>query len=168
LIDIDGAFFGPTFPALFFMTYENQVPEPAIEHFSPRVFGFKIHQSSHSLPRFRNVPDFRSINNQRSHAFPPHSLVKILSANEEEEESRSRILKQRNLEYPMQRSLLSNNILDSKEMRSIGESERRKRLHMLEDTSKEGLPSSIGFIDGNMTKKFRSNEDVEDDFDSKD
>ena len=55
-IDIDGAFFGPTFPALFFMTYENQVPEPAIEHYTPRIFGFKIHQSSNSLPRFRNVP----------------------------------------------------------------------------------------------------------------
>jgi hypothetical protein len=31
LIDIDGAFFGPTFPNLFFMTYEDDVPEPVAE-----------------------------------------------------------------------------------------------------------------------------------------
>lgn len=29
--DIDGAFFGPTFPNLFFMTYEDVVPEPVAE-----------------------------------------------------------------------------------------------------------------------------------------
>ena len=29
--DIDGAFFGPTFPNLFFMTYEDIVPEPVAE-----------------------------------------------------------------------------------------------------------------------------------------
>ena len=29
--DIDGAFFGPTFPNLFFMTYEEVVPEPVAE-----------------------------------------------------------------------------------------------------------------------------------------
>ncbi len=42
---IDGAFFGPTFPNLFFMSYENLVPEPAVEQFVPRVFGFRIHHT---------------------------------------------------------------------------------------------------------------------------
>jgi len=48
---IDGAFFGPTFPNLFFMTYEDDVPEPVAEQYVPRVFGFRIHHSSNSLPR---------------------------------------------------------------------------------------------------------------------
>ena len=48
---IDGAFFGPTFPNLFFMTYEDLVPEPVAEQYVPRVFGFRIHHSSNSLPR---------------------------------------------------------------------------------------------------------------------
>lgn len=46
---IDGAFFGPTFPNLFFMTYENLVPGPAMEQFVPRVFGFRIHPCSNSI-----------------------------------------------------------------------------------------------------------------------
>ena len=33
--DIDGAFFGPTFPNLFFMTYEDVVPEPVTEQVCP-------------------------------------------------------------------------------------------------------------------------------------
>ena len=49
--DIDGAFFGPTFPNLFFMTYEDLVPGPAMEQFVPRLFGFRIHPCSNSLPK---------------------------------------------------------------------------------------------------------------------
>ena len=33
------------------MTYEELVPEPATEQYVPRVFGFRIHHSSNSLPR---------------------------------------------------------------------------------------------------------------------
>ena len=39
---VDGAFFGPTFPNLFFMTYEDLVPEKSNEEYVPRVFGFRI------------------------------------------------------------------------------------------------------------------------------
>lgn len=41
--NIDGAFFGPTFPSLFFMTYDDTVSEKSNETYIPRVFGFKIH-----------------------------------------------------------------------------------------------------------------------------
>lgn len=116
------------------MTYENQVPEPAVEHFTPRVFGFKIHQSSASLPRLRNLPgtaavcfchacslshscrvlayltDFRAIN-QRTTTFPPHSLVKILSPNDEEDEM-TRLAKKRSYDGSSKRVLLSNNIIE--------------------------------------------------------
>ena len=53
-IEFDGCVFGTTFAHIFFMTYEDLVP-PAInrnsEQYVPRVFGFKIHSSSGSLPR---------------------------------------------------------------------------------------------------------------------
>ena len=48
---IDGAFFGPTFPNLFFMNFEDVVPDVSFEKFIPRVFGFRIHSSSKSLPK---------------------------------------------------------------------------------------------------------------------
>lgn len=44
--NVDGAFFGPTFPSLFFMSYEDLVPEKPHEVYVPRVFGFKIHSKS--------------------------------------------------------------------------------------------------------------------------
>ena len=46
---IDGAFFGPTFPNLFFMANESKVPSAAVEQFIPRVFGFRVHKSSASI-----------------------------------------------------------------------------------------------------------------------
>lgn len=49
---LDGAYFGPTFPNLFFMTYEELVPEPFSEIYVPRICGFKIHPSSNSIPKF--------------------------------------------------------------------------------------------------------------------
>mmetsp|Transcript_31627 Transcript_31627/g.52829 ORF Transcript_31627/g.52829 Transcript_31627/m.52829 type:complete len:814 (+) Transcript_31627:183-2624(+) len=50
---IDGAYFGTTFPHIFLMTYEDLVPVAPQTTFVPRVFGFKIHASSNSLPRAR-------------------------------------------------------------------------------------------------------------------
>lgn len=51
LDDIDGSFFTTTFPHLFFLTYNNLVPEKSETLFVPRVFGFKIHPSSRSNPQ---------------------------------------------------------------------------------------------------------------------
>jgi hypothetical protein len=48
---VDGAFFGTSFPHIFLMTYENCVPTAPRSSFVPRVFGFKIHSSSLSLPK---------------------------------------------------------------------------------------------------------------------
>lgn len=48
---IDGAFFGPTFPHIFFMSFEDSVPESATEQYVPRVFGFRVHPSSNSIPK---------------------------------------------------------------------------------------------------------------------
>ncbi|KAL5551280.1 hypothetical protein UlMin_001456 [Ulmus minor] len=43
--DIDGAYFGATFPHLFLMTYGHLKPQKASQSYVPRVFGFKIHKS---------------------------------------------------------------------------------------------------------------------------
>ncbi|KAK4744837.1 hypothetical protein SAY87_011149 [Trapa incisa] len=43
--NIDGAYFGTTFPHLFLMTYGHLKPQKAAQSYTPRVFGFKIHKS---------------------------------------------------------------------------------------------------------------------------
>ncbi|TMW55838.1 hypothetical protein Poli38472_008486 [Pythium oligandrum] len=40
---IDGAYFGTTFPHLFFMTYRELEPPPSTVIYVPRIFGYKIH-----------------------------------------------------------------------------------------------------------------------------
>lgn len=42
--NIDGAYFGTTFPHLFLMTYGHLKPQKAVQSYVPRVFGFKIHR----------------------------------------------------------------------------------------------------------------------------
>ncbi|MBA0853778.1 hypothetical protein Goshw_021844 [Gossypium schwendimanii] len=42
--DIDGAYFGTTFPHLFLMTYGHLKPQKLTQNYIPRVFGFKIHK----------------------------------------------------------------------------------------------------------------------------
>jgi len=43
-VDVDGAFFGPSFPQLFLQTYPNLLPLDPPRPFVPRIFGFKLHQ----------------------------------------------------------------------------------------------------------------------------
>ncbi|KAM0934562.1 putative casein kinase II, regulatory subunit, casein kinase II subunit beta [Dioscorea sansibarensis] len=42
--NIDGAYFGTTFPHLFMMSYGHLKPQKASQRYVPRVFGFKIHK----------------------------------------------------------------------------------------------------------------------------
>ncbi|XP_050267062.1 casein kinase II subunit beta-1-like isoform X1 [Quercus robur] len=42
--NIDGAYFGTTFPHLFLMTYGHLKPQKAAQSYVQRVFGFKIHK----------------------------------------------------------------------------------------------------------------------------
>ncbi|KAK4802237.1 hypothetical protein SAY86_000440 [Trapa natans] len=42
--NIDGAYFGTTFPHLFLMTYQHLKPQKPGQSYTPRVFGFKIHK----------------------------------------------------------------------------------------------------------------------------
>ncbi|CAL9137580.1 unnamed protein product [Musa acuminata var. zebrina] len=42
--NIDGAYFGTTFPHLFLMTYGHLKPQKPSQQYVPRVFGFKVHK----------------------------------------------------------------------------------------------------------------------------
>jgi casein kinase II subunit beta len=44
--NIDGAYFGTTFPHLYLMTHPDMVPKKPAQAYVPRVYGFKVHQSS--------------------------------------------------------------------------------------------------------------------------
>ncbi|CAN1248683.1 Casein kinase II subunit beta-1 [Linum perenne] len=43
--NLDGAYFGTTFPHLFLMTYGHLKPQKAAQNYVARVFGFKLHKS---------------------------------------------------------------------------------------------------------------------------
>ncbi|KAG1689578.1 putative casein kinase II subunit beta-4 [Phytophthora capsici] len=43
---IDGAYFGATFPHMFLMTHPQLVVQPPTQTYVPRVFGYKVHSSS--------------------------------------------------------------------------------------------------------------------------
>ncbi|KAJ6946938.1 LOW QUALITY PROTEIN: hypothetical protein NC651_001590 [Populus alba x Populus x berolinensis] len=44
LFNIDGAYFGTTFPHLFLMTHGHLKPQKVVQTYVPRVFGFKLHK----------------------------------------------------------------------------------------------------------------------------
>ena len=41
-VDIDGAYFGQSFPIIFFQTFPELVPDEAKKLYIPKIFGFKI------------------------------------------------------------------------------------------------------------------------------
>ena len=47
--NIDGAYFGTTFPHLFLMTYSHVRPTKLAAKYVPKVWGFKIHPSSYEV-----------------------------------------------------------------------------------------------------------------------
>jgi Casein kinase II regulatory subunit len=44
--NVDGAYFGTTFPHLLLMTYPSLRPARTTESYTPRIFGFKLHASA--------------------------------------------------------------------------------------------------------------------------
>lgn len=49
---IDGAFFGTSFPAMFLQTYPELVPSHSVDIFTPKIFGFQMHEYA-KLTRWR-------------------------------------------------------------------------------------------------------------------
>lgn len=50
-VSIDGAYFGTTFPHLFFMTYKELEPSPSTLLYIPRIFGYRIHNKGPNRQR---------------------------------------------------------------------------------------------------------------------
>jgi hypothetical protein len=44
--NIDGAYFGTTFPHLYLMTHPDMIPTKPTQEYCPRVYGFRVHESS--------------------------------------------------------------------------------------------------------------------------
>jgi len=49
--NLDGSYFGTTFPHLLLQTYPELVPTKPAFNYVPRIFGFRIHKSSTNFPR---------------------------------------------------------------------------------------------------------------------
>mmetsp|Transcript_30155 Transcript_30155/g.56337 ORF Transcript_30155/g.56337 Transcript_30155/m.56337 type:complete len:231 (-) Transcript_30155:195-887(-) len=45
---VDGAFFGTTFPSLFFLTFPELMPQGKKNRYIPKVFGFKVHKDAYA------------------------------------------------------------------------------------------------------------------------
>ena len=57
--NIDGAFFGTTFPHMLLMTYPQLRPTAPAEPYVPRVFGFRLHHSALGRPLPLHGPEGR-------------------------------------------------------------------------------------------------------------
>ena len=42
-VDIDGAYFGKSFPNIFFQTFPDLMPKEKMVRYKPKIFGFKIY-----------------------------------------------------------------------------------------------------------------------------
>ena len=42
-VDIDGAYFGCSFPGVFFQTYPNLLPKEKAVSYIPKIYGFKLY-----------------------------------------------------------------------------------------------------------------------------
>lgn len=48
--DVDGAYFGCSFPHMLLITYPELIPTPSTSTYIPRIYGFKIHKRKGSSP----------------------------------------------------------------------------------------------------------------------
>ncbi|KPM12029.1 casein kinase II subunit beta-like protein 1 [Sarcoptes scabiei] len=53
-ITLDGAFFGTSFPHMFFMVYPSQRPLPSTLKFVPKLFGFRINEKAYEYQYQQN------------------------------------------------------------------------------------------------------------------
>jgi casein kinase II subunit beta len=52
--DVDGAYFGCSFPHIFLQTFPDLYPKPPGTVYIPRIFGFKIYQKKGSKYEIKN------------------------------------------------------------------------------------------------------------------
>lgn len=54
--DIDGAYFGPSFPFILLKTYPDMSPKEKPKVFEPTIYGFKLHKPSSSKAEKKEAP----------------------------------------------------------------------------------------------------------------
>lgn len=62
---IDGAFFGTSFPAMFLQTFPELVPVHSTDIFTPKIFGFQIHDYA-KITRWRSLQKEKLIKDLQS------------------------------------------------------------------------------------------------------
>jgi len=65
--NIDGAYFGTSFPHLLLATFPESVPQKPTNSYVPRIYGFKIHKSS-AILNYANAQQLIHSNNNSSNA----------------------------------------------------------------------------------------------------
>ncbi len=48
---LDGAFFGTSFPHIFYFQYPERAPAQGFRPYIPRIYGFKLHETAHERQR---------------------------------------------------------------------------------------------------------------------
>lgn len=67
-LELDGAYFGTTFPHLFLQTYPRYYPKKDAnkeEKFVPRIFGYKLHPSSKEYVELLSSLTFQRVTQER-------------------------------------------------------------------------------------------------------
>ena len=60
-VDIDGAYFGKSFPIIFFQTFPELVPDEAKKSFVPKIYGFKIFGMTGSKYENKTLPNAKGM-----------------------------------------------------------------------------------------------------------
>lgn len=75
---IDGAFFGTTFPHMYFLHYQSEVPRPLRDYYTPRIYGYKVHTNVKDILR-RELANFSRKSSSTSSCCS--SSMSVLSSN---------------------------------------------------------------------------------------
>jgi len=68
--NLDGAYFGTTFPHLLLQMYSELIPSKPLNTYVPRIYGFKIHKSARN-----HTPSTQSITNNSTPSNPKEQLT---------------------------------------------------------------------------------------------
>ncbi|TPX61225.1 hypothetical protein PhCBS80983_g01302 [Powellomyces hirtus] len=74
---IDGAHFGTTFPHLFLLAYPNMIPTKSAKRYTPKIFGFKIHQNAKEQ---RRQDEIREATPGAPRSNPPTTPASVLDS----------------------------------------------------------------------------------------
>jgi len=69
--NIDGAYFGTTFPHLYLMTHPDMIPAKPSQTYVPRVYGFKVNKSSLFYINHEEGPPKKSIDSSARNSRHP-------------------------------------------------------------------------------------------------